>query len=440
MLPHAPAATRRWLLGLALRLRPRAGGGDPSSLLARLPESTLAPLRRDGLAPAAALGALRDREPVSALRLPLGLRGWLVAGYDEARAVLADTDAFSNDYSHVVGAVGASPERDPGGLGMADAPDHTRLRRLLTPEFTTHRLARLTDRIDAIVDEQLDAMAAAASPDGVVDLAQHLAWPVPTRVITELLGVDPDEHTALAALSAARFDATAGAGGALGAVSTSVDALVAVVQRQREHPGDGLLGRLVTEHGDELTDRELAGITDGLLTGGLETSAAMLALGTVVLLRTPGALHAVGASDAQAVRTVDELLRYLTVVQVAFPRFARTDVTVGGRRIRAGDVVLVSLSLADRDPRVPGQADLDDFDPRRAMPAHLAFGYGVHRCVGAELARLELRSAYSRLARRFPDLVLAVPESALEYRPLSLVFGVASVPVRLRIADPDISP
>ena len=429
MRERVPAAVRRRLLGLALRVR-RGGGGGPSALLARLPESTLAPLRRDGLAPSADMAALRDREPVSALRLPLGLRGWLVAGYDEARAVLADTASFSNDYAHVVGAVGAAPERDPGGLGMADAPDHTRLRRLLMPEFTSHRLARLSGRVDAIVDEQLDAMAAAADGDGVVDLARHLAWPVPTRVITELLGVDPDEHTALAALSTARFDATGGAGGALGAVAVSVDALVPVVQRQREHPGDGLLGRLVVEHGDELTDRELAGLVDGLLTGGLETSAAMLALGTVVLLRSPGTLAAMGASPDRGAATVDELLRYLTVVQVAFPRFARVDVTVGGRRVRAGDVVLVSLSLANRDPRISA-APMDVVDPRRAMPAHLAFGYGVHRCVGAELARLELRSAYSRLARRFPDLSLAVPESELEYRPLSLVFGVESVPVRL---------
>ncbi|WP_456826350.1 cytochrome P450 [Cellulomonas sp. P5_E12] len=436
MLERLPAAVRRWLLGLALRARP-GGSSDPSALLAQLPESTLAPLRREGVAPSAAMAALRDREPVSALRLPFGLRGWLVAGYDEARAVLADTASFSNDYAHVVGAVGAAPERDPGGLGMADAPDHTRLRRLLMPEFTSHRLARLTGRIDAIVDEQLDAMAAAADADGVVDLARHLAWPVPTRVITELLGVDPAEHTALAALSAARFDATAGAGGALAAVSVSVEALVPVVQRQRENPGDGLLGRLVVDHGDELTDRELAGLTDGLLTGGLETSAAMLALGTVVLLRSPGALAEVGASPERCAATVDELLRYLTVVQVAFPRFARADVTVGGRRIRAGDVVLVSLSLANRDPRIAGQSSpVDDLDPRRAMPAHLAFGYGVHRCVGAELARLELRSAYSRLARRFPDLTLAVPESELEYRPLSLVFGVESVPVRLAPVAP----
>jgi cytochrome P450 len=428
MRERVPAAVRRWLLGLALRVR-RGGGAGPSALLARLPESTLAPLRREGLSPSADMAALRDREPVSALRLPLGLRGWLVAGYDEARAVLADTASFSNDYAHVVGAVGAAPERDPGGLGMADAPDHTRLRRLLMPEFTSHRLARLTGRVDAIVDEQLDAMAAAADDDGVVDLARHLAWPVPTRVITELLGVDPDEHTALAALSTARFDATGGAGGALGAVAVSVDALVPVVQRQREHPGDGLLGRLVVEHGDELTDRELAGLVDGLLTGGLETSAAMLALGTVVLLRSPGTLAAMGASADRGAATVDELLRYLTVVQVAFPRFAREDITIGGRRIMAGDMVFCSLSAANRDSR-QGR-DMERFDPTRPTPPHLAFGHGVHRCIGAELARMELRTAYPALVRRFPGIRLAVRPEDLAFRKLSFVYGVDALPVTL---------
>ena len=156
MLQHVSGRTRKWLLGLAVRVR-----GGNGSLLASLPEATLTPLRRDGLDPLPSLGALRDRSPVSLLRLPLGLRGWLVSGYDEARAVLSDTTSFSNDYSHVVGTVGASPTRDPGGLGMADAPHHTRLRRLLTPEFTGHRLARLQSRIDEIVDEQLDLMAAA---------------------------------------------------------------------------------------------------------------------------------------------------------------------------------------------------------------------------------------------------------------------------------------
>lgn len=424
MLQHVSGPTRKWLLGLAVRVR-----GGNGSLLASLPEATLTPLRRDGLDPLPSLGALRDRSPVSLLRLPLGLRGWLVSGYDEARAVLSDTTSFSNDYSHVVGTVGASPTRDPGGLGMADAPHHTRLRRLLTPEFTGHRLARLQSRIDEIVDEQLDLMAAAADVDGVADLAEHFAWPVPTRVITELLGVDASEHTALAALSAARFDATAGAGGALGAVSTSVDALVGVVQRHRSDPGPGLLGRLV--RGSDLTDVELAGLCDGVLTGGLETSAAMLALGTVVLLRDPSMYRGVGDSDTVCAATVEELLRYLTVVQVAFPRFAVADVMVGERRIRAGDVVLVSLSLADRDPRTAGSSSLDSVDPHRHLPPHLAFGYGVHRCVGAELARMELRSAYCRLSRRFPDLRLAVPEADLEYRQLSLVFGVATVPVVL---------
>jgi cytochrome P450 len=156
----------------------------------------------------------------------------------------------------------------------------------------------------------------------------------------------------------------------------------------------------------------------------------MLALGTVVLLGRPE-LYAGMASDPTSVTpVVEELLRSLSVVQVAFPRFTKTDVVVAGRRIRKGSCVMVHLPAADRDTRT--YAAGDSLDPSRATASHLAFGYGFHRCVGAELARMELRAAYPALARRFPDLALAVPAEDLPYHAKSIVYGVESVPVRLR--------
>jgi cytochrome P450 len=206
------------------------------------------------------------------------------------------------------------------------------------------------------------------------------------------------------------------------------------VQIQRGEPGDGLLGRLVREHGDNLSDHELAGLADGLLTGGLETTASMLALGTIVLMQHPESREAIREGDEAVDPFVDELLRYLTVVQVAFPRFARERVKIGGATIEEGDIVLCSLSAANRD------GNQDDFEPGRDARPHLAFGHGLHRCIGAELARMELRAAYPALVRRFPDIRLGTGPSELPFRRLSFVFGVDTLPVDLGVTVPRPTP
>ena len=395
--------------------------------LSVLPDSALMPLRRNGLDPVPELGAARDDAPVSKLPLPFGITAWLVTGYGEAKEVLAATDKFSNDYTNLVGKAGLSAEQNPGGLGFADPPDHTRLRKLLTPEFTMRRLNRLRPRIDEIIADQLDAMDKA---DGPVDLMQAFALPIPSLTICELLGVSYEDRDDFQRLSTERFDLFAGAGASFGAISESLSYLLEIVRKQREAPGDGLLGMLIKEHGDEISDRELAGLADGVLTGGLETTASMLALGAIVLLRDRETFELVRDSDEAAHNFVEELLRYLTVVQVAFPRFAREDVTVGGQHIESGDVVFVSLSGANRDA-VLGSG-MESFDPARTPTQHLAFGWGAHRCIGAELARIELRAAYPALVRRFPDLRLDVAPEQLSYRKTSIVYGVDTLPVRVK--------
>jgi cytochrome P450 len=411
---------------LSMRCR-RGRGGSSDALLSLLPDEALLPLKRIGLDPVPEMGALRDREPVSLLKLPFGIRGWLVSGYEESKAVLGAASAFSSDFTHLVGKAGITAEQNPGGLGFADPPAHTRLRKMLTPEFTGHRLRRLGPRIDAIVAGQLDDMARIAAEQGRVDLVESFALPIPSLTICELLGVPYDDRADFQRLSTTRFDFLGGIDGSLGAISESLTYLLDMVKRQRAEPGDGMLGMLVRRHGDEISDHELAGLADGLLTGGLETTTSMLALGAIVLLRDPALRRTLIADDAAVDPFVDELLRYLTVVQVAFPRIARVDVTIGDRRIEAGDLVFCSLSAANRG----GDPDLDRFDATRAARSHLAFGHGFHRCVGAELARMELRTAYPALLRRFPDIALATPLDTLEYRKLSFVFGVESLPVTL---------
>ncbi len=394
--------------------------------LSMLPDKILWPLHRDGLDPIPRMAQWRAERPVSRMPLPFGMRAWLVTGYEPVRQVLASVDGYSNDFSKFAGRVGISVGQDPGGLGFADPPVHTRLRKVLTPEFTMRRLARLQPRIDAIVAGRLDAMAELG---GTADLWHDFALPLPALTICELLGVPYGDRDYFQKLSTARFDLGQAGSAALGAISESLSYLGGLIESQRRNPGDGLLGSLIRNHGDEIDDRELAGLADGVLTGGLETSASMLALGALVLMTNPIMADKMRAGEGVDLM-VEELLRYLTVVQVAFPRVAVHDVRVGDADIRAGDVVMCSLSGADRDDLIGD--DPDRLDPARTPNRnHMAFGFGIHRCIGAELARMELRTAYPALVRRFPAMAPAVPPAELNFRRASIVFGLDALPVTL---------
>ncbi|GAA2628828.1 cytochrome P450 [Paractinoplanes durhamensis] len=426
------SSVRLRLLGWAARrFAGKAGSISFGGSLSMLPDSSLFPLFRDGLDPVAEVGTLREQEPVSRLPLPLGVRAWLVTGYEPVRAVLGSPDGFSNDFGRFAAQVGLDAGREPGGLGMSDPPMHTRLRRLIMPEFTMHRLARLQPRIDAIVTERLDAMSRSTGP---VDLWQEFALPVPALTICELLGVPYADQALVQQFSTARFDLGDGAYAPLDAINESRAYLRGLVADQRRKPGDGLIGSLIRDHGDELDDQELAGLADGVLTGGLETSASMLALGALVLMTQPGLAAPLRRGESPDA-LVEELLRYLTVVQVAFPRFAVRDLEVAGASIKAGDMVMCSLSAADRDAVLgPGMDEIDA--GRRTSRSHLAFGHGLHRCVGAELARMELRIAYPALVRRFPAMRPAIDPAELPMRRASIVFGLDALPVDLGPVPP----
>jgi cytochrome P450 len=407
------------------RIMRRVGPVDLSQV-DRVPDRLVWPLMRERFDPVPRLGALREKAPVEKLTSFLGIDVWLVTGDAEVRQVLSHATAFSNDIRPYVGRSGDATSGDIGGLGFTDPPDHTRLRKLLTPEFTMRRLERLRPRITGIVEQQLDALAAAGDD---ADLVRDFAFPVPFLVICELLGLPVEERETFRSLASARFDVTHGGTGAFGAISGSREYLKDFTRRQRLAPGEGLVGQIIREHGDTINDFDLAGLADGAFTGGLETSASMLALGTAVLLEHPEVYQRLATEPSSVAPVVEELLRYLSVVQVAFPRFAKQDMEIGGRKIHGGDVVMCHLTAAGRDRRV----GLDDaFDPQRKVhAAQLAFGYGFHRCVGAELARMELRIAFPALAHRFPDLAAARPS---EFRRKSIVYGLDSMPVRLGAA------
>ncbi|WP_106403084.1 cytochrome P450 [Actinocorallia populi] len=386
-------------------------------------ELTLVQFLRQGFDPVADLARIRDRQPVFPLPLPGDQTAWLVTRYEDVRAVLGDTERFSNDFGNVIGL--GSAQEDPGGLGFRDPPEHTRLRRLLTPEFTARRLQRLEVRIRQITDELLDDLEQAGPG---ADLLEHFAFPLPALVVCELLGVPYAQREEFLKLSTDRFDLSAGPEASIQAINESMAFLTDLVARQREDPGEGLLGRLLREHGQEVTDRELASLADGILTGGHDTSTSMLALGALWLTQHPDQAAAVreDADGTHTARLVEELLRYLSVVQAAFPRFARHDLTLAGQPIGKGQMVLCSLTAANRDPaRGPG---LDEVHPGRAF-SHLAFGHGIHRCVGAPLAQLELCVALPALLRRLPRLRPAIPLAELPFRRLAIVYGLDALPV-----------
>ncbi|MCW2787123.1 MAG: cytochrome [Marmoricola sp.] len=409
------------------RVLARTGGLDLTKL-DRIPDRLAWPLGRNGVDPTARLTASREKDPVQRLANLMGLEIWLITGYDEGREVLGNVN-HSTDIRPYMGASGDVEKGDIGGLGFTDPPEHTRQRKLLTPEFTMRRLERLKPGISAIIERQLDeTQAAADAGDGVVDLVQTFAFPVPFQVICDLLGLDDEHREMFRKLGAARFDVSAGGAGSIGSIGASREFLLAETARQRHEPGPGLIGQIIRDNGGTINDFDLGGLADGAFNGGMETSASMLALGTVVLLQNRELWKSLAEDPDSVDDIVEELLRQLAVVQVAFPRFAKEDVVVAGKTIKKGSVMLVHLPTASRDPRsTPGEG----LCPMKESSNHLAFGHGLHRCVGAELARMELRAAYPALAKRFPDMRLAVEADDLEYHAKSIVYGLESLPVRL---------
>lgn len=384
-------------------------------------------MQRDRFDPPAALTALREEPALHGVTTPLGSRAWLVTRYADAREVLGDAERFSNQSMIPVddGNDGETPEeRRAGSLLLFDPPEHTRLRRLLTGEFTVRRIRRLEPRIHEIVDDHLDAMEAAGAP---ADLVSSFALPVPSLVICELLGVPYDDRAEFQGRAARQLDVSRPMPERLAAGRESRAYMGELVDRARADPGEDMLGMLVREHGEELTRAELAGIASLLLIAGHETTANVLGLGTLALLRDPAQAARVREDPAAVSGAVEELMRFLSVVHTGVPRRATRDTEVGGQPVEKDDLVVVSLPAANRDRALVD--DPDRLDVGRAAAPHVAFGHGVHHCLGAPLARMEMAVAFPALLRRFPTLAPAVADGDVEFRSATVVYGLRSLPV-----------
>ncbi|MBD0671375.1 cytochrome P450 [Streptomyces sp. CBMA156] len=375
--------------------------------------------------PPAELTDARRHAPMSRFTFPGGEPGWVITGYDLVRSVLADSRFSSRkelmlhptiDYGGI-----QAPPAPPGEFLLMDEPLHSRYRKPLTGKFTVRRMRLLAERVARITTERLDAMEETGPP---AELVTAFAKPIPAIVICELLGVPYQDRDSFQEQVDSFMNGETSDEDMLAAYTATQDYLARLVAAKRAHPTDDVLSDLTDS---DLTDEELKGISLILLAAGLDTTANMLALGTFALLRNPEQLAALRADPSLTGRAVEELLRYLSVAKT-FMRTALEDVELGGRTVRAGERLILSYNTANRDPdRFP---DPHALDLHRQNGGHLAFGHGIHQCLGQQLARVEMQVAFPALLDRFPTLRLAVPPEDVALRPeIADIYGVKSLPV-----------
>lgn len=379
----------------------------------------------------AGYGRLRAVSTDSVHRVTLlsGGTGYLITGYDTVRQALAEPRLQGR-----TGAVGDRRSLSPDvQVGMnthmlnLNPPDHTRLRRLVSAAFTTRRMEQLRPRIQELTGTLLDAMA----DEHQVDLIEALALPLPIRVIGELLGV-PIEDTPLFHAWTTTLTTSGLPLGELNAAAAEMLAYTrALLDSKRRQPGTDLLSALVAvrDGEDRLNDDELTSMVFLMLIAGHETTVNLISSATLALLTNPDQFALLRANPDMIAGAVEEFLRYESPVQAAL-RYSTEPLELGGVEIPANSVVLVSLLAANRDPnRFPGA---DQLDLHRTDNPQLAFGHGIHHCLGAPLARLEGKIAIAALIDRFPGMRLAVPEEKLSWRSSLVMHGLDGLPVILR--------
>ncbi|MFF6883505.1 cytochrome P450 [Streptomyces sp. NPDC012421] len=368
---------------------------------------------------------LRAAGPVHRVRTPYGAEVWLIVGHEEARAALADPRLSKSP--SVLGRTMLDEEVVGPNLLVVDPPDHTRLRKLVAGEFTGRRIEALRPRVQRLTDALVDAMA----PAGRADLVDALAFPLPIIVICELLGIPAEDRETFRRWSN-EVVAPSGEDAEREAVHGLAAYLDELIEDKRAAgPADDLLSALITaraEDGDRLTLPELRGLAYLLLIAGHETTVNLIVSSVRALLTHPGQLAAVRSEPELLDGVIEETLRWDGPVENATYRFSRESLTIGGTRIPAREPVLVSLASGDRDER--RFPEPDRFDVRRDPRGHLAFGHGIHYCLGAPLARMEARIALRTLLDRFPDLALDTDPGDWEWLPGFLMRGVRRLPVR----------
>ncbi|MFD5858007.1 cytochrome P450 [Streptomyces chartreusis] len=378
--------------------------------------------------PPPALKDLQQEGPLAKVRLWDGSESWLVTRYAEQRALLGDP-RVSADTDRPGYPTKASPEAGEGKLSfiMMDDPEHARLRRMVTAPFAVRKVEALRPAVQRIVDDLIDDMLAGPAP---VDLVDAFALPIPSLVICELLGVPYEEHDFFQEHTRTMVRTTA-TPEERGAASREVAGYLAgVVGKRIAEPQDDLLSSIAGRvTAGELTHQQATEMALLLLIAGHETTANMIALGTLALLQHPDQLALLRGSDDPGLvaSAVEELLRYLHITHLGRRRAVTEDIEIAGRLIKAGEGVIMVNEIGNRDPEV--FADPDRLDITRDARRHVAFGFGVHQCLGQPLARMELQVVYGTLYRRIPTLKLAGELRDVRFKTDAFIYGVHELPV-----------
>jgi cytochrome P450 len=352
---------------------------------------------------------------------------WIVSRYEDIRSSLVDPRLSADTINPRLRAAGATGEL-PVIFARIDDPEHNRLRRMMTRDFTFRRAEAMRPQIQELVDRFLDTMIENGPP---ADLVRDFALPVPSSVISLLLGVPYSDAEFFQHHSTVGLDSRSSEDEKAAAIGAMFGYMVQLVERKEREPGDDLITRLLTDYvATGQLSRETAAMNAMiLLQAGHETTASMIALGTIALLENPDTLTLLGQTDDTAVGgdIVEELMRYLTIVHSQVDRVATEDVYVGGQLVPEGDFLLMNLPAGNWDPEFVEQPER--FDATRNPRGHLGFGYGVHQCIGQNLARVEMQVAFSTLARRLPGLALAVDPDQLRFAGNKEIYNIEELPV-----------
>ncbi|MFI7099037.1 cytochrome P450 [Streptomyces sp. NPDC050161] len=375
-------------------------------------------------------GALRTGEPISKISLPDGSWAWLATRYADIRAILGDL-RFSSDTNiagyPLSGMTGGATAGEHRGFIRMDPPEHTRLRRMVTREFMVKRVEALRPEIQRITDELCDAMEREQGP---VDFIEALALPVPSLVISLLLGVPYDDHDLFQRLTGTLLSRTVADGERAVARTELRGYLDRLVTAKEAAPGDDILSRLIVEQQrtGEITHDDVVSFAALLLIAGHETTANMIGLSALTLMRDEESAGRLREDPALIRGAVEELLRFHSIIRNGPRRVATADVEIDGHLIRAGEGVVVAVPSANRDEDVfPDAGRLDVCRPNAQH--HVAFGYGIHQCLGQALARVELQVVIGTLLRRFPALRPAVPVDEIPFRTDMSIYGCHALPV-----------
>jgi cytochrome P450 len=380
--------------------------------------------------PPPSIQALQEQAPLTRVRLPDGTTPWLATRYAEQRALLGDprvsADVTKPGYPSQIPA-GQAAGGAPISFILMDDPEHARLRRMVTAPFMIKKMEAMRPGVQKLVDELIDDMLAGPKP---VDLVQAFALPVPSLVICQLLGVPYADHDFFQENSKALINRDASPEERFAAGGRLFEYLDKLIGEKIENPRDDLLSGLVDRISNgELTRADAAQMGVLMLLAGHETTANMIALGTLALLEHPDQLELLRSTDDPALvaSSVEELLRYLNITHNGRRRVATEDIEIAGETIRAGEGIIMPNDIGNRDPAVFD--DPDRLDLRRNPRRHVAFGFGVHQCLGQPLARMELQVVYSTLYRRIPTLRLAAPLADIPFKHDGSVYGVYELPV-----------